>query len=254
MKLLFVYIHQYKSLKKQKFNLCSDYDIEFNYNYDDKEGYLSGNLDIKRKSSPTPKYFNKSFVDVKGVIGENGSGKSSLLQYLGFEMHAKEFDFFKVEKYFNIAVIEENETIKILAGNSWKDIFQIHVGDLDQEIKFLDNNPTWFDISNSSDIIYYSNVFDKGAEFGANELINISTNYKLSKSGDNNFAFYNNNQLGHKNDTSLSTFFQKEMMEMVRFSASHHHNIPFEVPANVTFNAQGGYINKLISLTSSDQE
>lgn len=254
MKLLFVYIHEYKSLKKQSFNLSSDYEISFDYLYNPEgEFYKKGGLKIEESSIQTPKYFNKNFSEIKGVIGENGAGKSSLIQYLGFEMLQREFDFFEIEKYYNIAVYKENDKLLVFAGKDWNGLLKVD-GVSSEDVKYLNKNPSWFEISGNCDIIYYSNVFDKESEFGANELINISTNYKLSKSGDNNFGFFRGDQHSHQNDTSLSTYFRNEMMEMVRFSTSHNKSLPFKVPDYVTFYAQGNYINRLINVSSTNLE
>lgn len=154
MKLLFVYIHEYKSLKKQSFNLSSDYEISFDYLYNPEgEFYKKGGLKIEESSFQTPKYFNKNFSDIKGVIGENGAGKSTLLQYLAFRMHEREFDLYGVEQYFDFIIFEDNNKINIVYGKHWEGIIEI-TSSLSKSLLKAETQPNWRNISFDLDVIY----------------------------------------------------------------------------------------------------
>lgn len=74
MELLYIWIEEYKNIKKQGFNFSSEF--IFNYNSENKE------LLIDKNPNYIPNFFPEEFSNVTAIIGENGSGKSSVLELL----------------------------------------------------------------------------------------------------------------------------------------------------------------------------
>ncbi len=74
MELIFLWIENYKNIfVDQGFNLSSQYLVT--YDKDKKE--------ITIQDNPNHVHlFHKDIVDIKAIVGENGSGKSSLFKYL----------------------------------------------------------------------------------------------------------------------------------------------------------------------------
>ncbi|WON93747.1 AAA family ATPase [Sphingobacterium sp. UGAL515B_05] len=79
--LLYIWVNEYKHIKKTGFNLSSLYEFSFIIKKDShKTNEIVGRLECVKKR--TPKLFNDQIIDVKAIIGENGSGKSTLLEIL----------------------------------------------------------------------------------------------------------------------------------------------------------------------------
>lgn len=74
MELIYLWIDHYANIIKKGFNFSSEYNI----NYDD------GNLIIKKKEAKTISLFHENFLNITALIGENGSGKTSLLSFIEY--------------------------------------------------------------------------------------------------------------------------------------------------------------------------
>lgn len=79
--LLYLWVNNYKNIKETGFNLGSNYQFSFEIvEKEEKSNNIIGNLKCKRKTNP--RIFNKNIVDIKAIVGENGSGKSTVLEIL----------------------------------------------------------------------------------------------------------------------------------------------------------------------------
>jgi len=109
MRLLYIYIHDYRRIYQQGFNLSSDYNIRFSFDYDSKnDRYFNPSLKIEPINHNLPHLFNEKIVDIKAIIGENGAGKTTLLNFLSFECHEHEIDLFNSDQGLkNILIYEE---------------------------------------------------------------------------------------------------------------------------------------------------
>lgn len=79
--LLYLWVNNYKHIKKTGFNLSSLYEFSFDIENDNQNAKeIIGNLKCVKKR--IPKIFNEQIEDIKPIIGENGSGKSTVLEIL----------------------------------------------------------------------------------------------------------------------------------------------------------------------------
>ncbi|WP_321309227.1 AAA family ATPase [Marinifilum fragile] len=83
MELLYVWIEDYKNIKKQGFNFSPKHWFDFEYE-EDKEGtVIGGTLHHEERNSNYPKdFFGENISNVTAIVGKNGSGKSNLTEYL----------------------------------------------------------------------------------------------------------------------------------------------------------------------------
>jgi len=185
MRLIYIYIHKYRNIEEQGFNLSSDYKIDFRF-IKKKNQFYNIQLNIEKIQNVLPHLFNENIIDIKGIVGENGAGKSNLLEYLVTECHNKTFSF--VEEEYRDILIYENEIndLKIISGHSWdlskeEIIFDNYSGNFN--LSQINTNISWGDIKDFSTtkFIYYSNIFDNKISNEYNGLVNISTNYLLKK-------------------------------------------------------------------------
>ncbi len=105
MELVYLWVEDYKNIKKQGFNFSPRFECEFEDKYDEN-GKLEDNCELVI----TPKEHLKNFfgdnINVTAIVGENGSGKSSLLEFLCI--------FFKIDISFLQKGIEINKLNKNL--------------------------------------------------------------------------------------------------------------------------------------------
>ena len=104
MELVYLWVEDYKNIKKQGFNFSSNFECEFTPVYkDDRKTILSDKSELKitSKDNPLKGFFGEN-INVTAIVGENGSGKSSILKSI---LQIKDFP----NDY--IVVYKENDTI-----------------------------------------------------------------------------------------------------------------------------------------------
>ena len=94
MELVYLWVDKYKNIEKQGFNFSS----RFRCAYDEKTKELNI-IDKDETGEFYPKNFFRDNINVTAIVGENGSGKSSILEELYSSL--------------GISVILENNEIKI---------------------------------------------------------------------------------------------------------------------------------------------
>lgn len=184
--LVFAYIHEYRNIREQSFNLNSFVNIDFS-------ARIKGNKIVERPFlSITPvkdrieKLFHRDIIDVKAIIGENGAGKSTLLNYLAFYANGHpNFMEYRQDNSWDILVfvrkkIGYDQEFVVYAGEQWqlrdKDIKNGIDG---SEVSINEIREfSWHETNLPLDIVYYSNVFDNEQE-ETYSMNNISTNYLL---------------------------------------------------------------------------
>ncbi|MCT7638631.1 ATP-binding protein [Aliarcobacter butzleri] len=78
MELVYLWVEDYKNIKKQGFNFSPNFDVEFTPTYEDEKLSDKSELKITPKENPLKNFFGKD-INITAIVGENGSGKSSLL-------------------------------------------------------------------------------------------------------------------------------------------------------------------------------
>ena len=112
MELLYIWIENYKNIKKQGFNLSS----RWRFDYDPETGQVK----VDKREETFKDFFNKDIINVTAIVGKNGSGKTSLLDYLcsniedGLSLsywNAKMMLIYS-DKEANIIVLHHNDLVK----------------------------------------------------------------------------------------------------------------------------------------------
>ena len=73
MELIYLYIEDYKNIKNQEFNFSS----KFTCKYDE----VKKTLQIDEKNNHIENFFGEN-INITAIVGENGSGKSSVLEVI----------------------------------------------------------------------------------------------------------------------------------------------------------------------------
>lgn len=171
MELLYIYIDKFKGL--------DDLDINFGGEYRFKFKIEESNLEVEKNELYLSDFYNiqsngAKVVNVSSIIGENGTGKSSILQFI-----KDNFSSGRNLEYSTIIVLKHLGKIKILSTFEG-----VNVKGADFPIELIDN-PTKDEVFNfgysfrgfeSTDIIYFSNIFDGTPCGSMSGLYDISTN------------------------------------------------------------------------------
>lgn len=216
--LLYIWIKQFKNIENQGFNFSS----EFLTNYDKEKNEIS----IRKNKNYIPDFFNNRISDLTCIVGENGSGKSNLLEYV-ISCHVKSKKrwnkphifvtenegvitlFYHQSEFGSIVVTTDMKNIKVVKFNTSSDI------------KIHDAAPRNFDeIPNR--IIYYSNFFDGHfkdfqAEHDGYTLKDISTTLRIQRQFDNKKSYQENEK---ELENSNLTYRRLEFKTQLKFLSS----------------------------------
>lgn len=177
MQLLYLWIKDYKSIKETGFNFSS----EWNFSYDAQQNKLTA----ERQTSIPKNFFGEEFLDVTVIVGENGTGKSSLLELIeqglvkdsfneAFSEHQNEYICSK-DIFDGFILLKDEEKVKVYYSSTpSKDLTILGNHDfLKKEFKkvadsfFLDETnihfPTVFTslkYDTPHSIVYYSSAID----------------------------------------------------------------------------------------------
>jgi len=107
MELVYFWVREYKNIKNQGFNFSGKWEFK----YEESEKGENGILSYKVLENPTPDgFFGENIVSVTGIVGTNGSGKSSLI-------NAMLSHFSSLKKYSSL---KENSESSILTLKVYK--------------------------------------------------------------------------------------------------------------------------------------
>ena len=128
MELVYLWVEDYKNIQKQGFNFSPRFRCEFKDEYDNN-GKLKHNCELKIiDKDETGEFYPKNFfgdnINVTAIVGENGSGKSSLV--FDFIMNRK--GFFIIKKDDELIVYIKNININTeLTQHKYKNSFYNNV-------------------------------------------------------------------------------------------------------------------------------
>lgn len=83
MELLYIWIDNYKNINRQGFNFSPKYRFEFTPTTNEKDEVTGGDLTCTENDFPD-NFFCEGISNVTAIVGENGSGKSNLLELIMF--------------------------------------------------------------------------------------------------------------------------------------------------------------------------
>ncbi|PHE67311.1 AAA family ATPase [Bacillus wiedmannii] len=191
MELLYIWIEKYHNIHKQGFNFSNKYVCEF-----DKENNISVDFKLKeipedffKLNSNTSSEEQGKIMNITGIVGENGAGKSSVLDYIMEKLNdlvSGEFRNFEKDERL-LAIVRRENTLSIYSYSII--INQITITDPSLSYKIINNSIKLK--NNNYKMIYYSNVFDaKKSYYTDSNMIDLSTNFLL-----NNNEYYRLNEI-----------------------------------------------------------
>lgn len=210
MQLLYVWIEEYKNIKKQGFNFSS----EFLFEYDDKNGELT----IKNNPNYIKNFFEDNISNVTAIVGKNGSGKSSITNFPKLKRNNNVKGF--------VLFIEGDDNIE--KQQIYYDDFNNN--NLQERYNIICNKKIIYkQYFNQDNYIYYSNTFN--SEKVLKNLIekfipsfeDISLDYLLVNNG-----FH----IGEENNL-ISIFKSFNIIIYMNFLKNYQNKIPFNLPQEI---------------------
>ncbi|MCB2313469.1 AAA family ATPase [Clostridium tagluense] len=239
--LMYVYIDEYKGIRKQQFNLTSKYNIE----YKDL-----GALYITENRQYIEGFFGENISDLIAVIGENGSGKTRLLEFikdkLFHNVEKSKYGFMEPENFSTNISSNENHIIIFESNEKINVYYNKNLIGHELSIKGIPKNKyNCYDYSESafadiSDInkirmVHYCGIYDY-SKINLEEKKNRGTCYKFKK----NYRDLTTNYLLDISDT-----YRADEIERQIYYFKGGYNFEFEYPKRLKITLWGD-IDKII--------
>lgn len=166
MELVYLWVKKYKNIEEEGFNFSSKF--QCNFNQEKLE------LSITKNDNYINNFFGDK-INVTGIVGENGSGKSSILEILSNKYN--EFDI--SAGLFFVFYDNNNDKILFRGAKEKEKVENIYKLELQQTINALKNTTTIYfsNILNEQDL--YTPIFRQ--EVNYSHMLNISTTQVLSQ-------------------------------------------------------------------------
>ena len=179
MELVYLWVNNYKNISNQGFNFSPRFECEFTPN--------TSELKITPKEH-IENFFGKD-INITAIVGENGSGKSSLSELL-VEFSYQEF--------------HDGKTFLVFFNNDTFSFKQAHTG---HKVDFLITNKTNYNYDNRNNsrtvnCIYFSN--DVASLFNNPKFHNQSIYQNLDAFYDNNTNLMENNKYSYSNRKQIN--------------------------------------------------
>ncbi|WP_121627624.1 ATP-binding protein [Poseidonibacter antarcticus] len=134
MELVYLWVEDYKNIHKQGFNFSPRFECEFKDEYDD-EGKLKDNCELIIKEKKDYVSIFPDNINVTAIVGENGSGKSSILELLPYGPKSTINDnivfllFYKNEEYILLNLNTKKHII--ILNNNYEKVNYTLYADID---------------------------------------------------------------------------------------------------------------------------
>src|SRR5688572_5270083 len=166
MELLYIWIKKYKGLKDVGLNLGN----QFRFHYDEQKGVL----EVKPTEYYIPGFFGENITNFTGIIGENGTGKTTILRYIMqyFTTGSSDTDKNGIVVYYHNQRFYFFSNHKITIAGTHKTLFE-KIDDIEE-------------FKDSSALVFASNHFDPTSQYSFDytkqqlgDTKNLSTNVLL---------------------------------------------------------------------------
>ena len=199
MEIKYVWIEEYKNLKKIGLN--------FNHSLDEEFTFLNGKLDIKKSSvTSLENFFGPNIKGLTAIVGKNGSGKTNVTEFLNYNLaHATNHGLSTYIKGNGLIVVDKyvlvQEEIKIeLSKKLQSDGYKV--------MKFknapLDKGPgeIHWSIFEKNKYIYYNPIFDF-------RVLSMDNNWDNIQNISTSYLAWNDIKLSNKHHIDINTNFKK---------------------------------------------
>ncbi len=242
MLLHYVWIKDYLNIKEQGFHFTDEYSFSYDKN--------PGKLFINKNKNHIPNFFGENILSVTGVIGENGSGKSNLLNFIRLRLasfsRGGSGSVFYDDTYEAIFIFDNNiychSNLALSVSSDLKrsgfNIFYYNgmVGLYDKLRRKKHPQVSYDDNIYSNRYLYYSNIFNIGFCHYEIENFDISTNNFIANAG-NYFNRQDYSMFGNKVDR-LSSYMLEETSKQIQFVYNFQSDknivLPFALPSELT--------------------
>lgn len=184
MELVYLWVEKHKNIYKQGFNFSSKFECTFKPSYDDK-GYLNDNCTLLIKKSKENISIFPSNINITAIVGENGTGKSGLLEIL-----SNKYSLVDYKSLFFIFFDSKKNLLQLCGAKKnykgWIELSELEQGQENEfKISVVDDIPLLDNVKT----IYFSNLaneynleiplFFVGKH--CTSISDISTTYLLNK-------------------------------------------------------------------------
>ncbi len=228
MEILFVFIEKFNGLNEEGICLTSKFDINYNK--------YTHTITIKDSDYNLTNTFNSNILDIKALIGSNGSGKTSLLKYL-FSECTKNEDFDNTLNKRDFIICLKNEKIYITYNKLYK-INDENISDNRKNKNKIILAPfegklllRKTEVFKGTGLIYFSNLFDNSQiEIQNDSAFNISTNYLLKTD-----KRFNYKQADYYGLEQTECYRSQELIRQISFINGNTTNFNFKIPDFLNF-------------------
>ncbi|MGE6755535.1 AAA family ATPase [Rossellomorea sp. NPDC071047] len=222
---MFIWIQNFKNIKNLQCNFGGDHKYTFSnaehlycsFNEKHISGFFNLNDEFKRAN----------LKNVTGIVGENGTGKSSILEFLLRVFSGSINSSHPDTRYFVIYAVKDKYYYQCNLEKSFL-IIEGKIQDISNSFRMNNTDYQNQSLGSSNSIIFFSNIYDARAADKINKyanagtkIINLSTNYISTK--------YNESFTD-----SLRSDFTKQFIFLKEYEERILTNTGLNIPENIT--------------------
>lgn len=243
MQLIYLYVEKYKNIKEQGFNFSSRFSCH--YDKDKKE------LTIEENKNYIENFFGEN-IEVTAIVGENGAGKSNILDLL-YSGTSPASDFFYIAIVKNELVVKGLEIIEQPTEDITNNKIKLKVFESKNSVTFHADGLTGCIAlrNNNFSLIYYSNKFSAANDINARCIAGSSDSYKFNLSTSYLINKYTNIMLEMKNskgvkhcsfESQYNLFISECIQQTLIMLQDEGIKLPFESPSKIYIHS---FVNEL---------